>query len=76
MPEALKELCRMVRESKGMVHIVRVELLRDYLRTVSAEVFASELGSITDTAQLRALQEAGVPKNLFKAYNKRLAELV
>ena len=76
MPEALKELCSMVATSKGMVHIVRVQLLRDYLRAVSIDVFASELASITDTKHLRALQEAGVPKNLFKAYNKRLAEVV
>lgn len=73
---SLEELCAKVRNTKGMTHLTRLELLRDYLKYVQPDTFTSQLAAIKDADLLLALQEAGVRKQLQPAFNERLKELV
>lgn len=72
---SLEELCRMVRDSRGMIHIVRLGVLRDYLKTTTPYSFKTDIASINDVELLRALVEAGVRRELQRAFNARLREL-
>lgn len=71
----LERYCINVVESKGMLHVVALDCLRDYLKTTDPKRLIDEMMLLDNPEYLRAMQEAGVPKSIWNEYVDFLKEV-
>jgi len=72
----LERYAKRVVETRGMMHLIQLARLREYIRTTPIEYLIQEIGKLTDLNQLRALVEAGLRPPLLEAVLRRTNELM
>jgi uncharacterized hydantoinase/oxoprolinase family protein len=69
---ALRDLAKNCVDSYGLLHMAYIRALRLYIKETLTETLLKELDEVSDNNQLRAIWEAGVPKQLQEAFLKRM----
>jgi len=73
---ALEMYLRETAAGRGMMHKVRLQALRQYMRMSKEEELITAINKVTNPALLRIMVEAGLNKTLMKAVLDRTEELV
>lgn len=71
----LRRYCETLVDTIGLVHQSNLRALRNYIKMQDIESLRKEVSSLNTAPTMKALWEAGVPKNLQEAYFQRLREL-
>lgn len=72
----LKRYVHHLMKARGLEHLPAVATLREYLRKMSVSMFCDEVEGLTSLDEMRALQEAGVPRQFWLCYIAKLRTML
>lgn len=72
----LKRYVHHLMNARGLEHLPAVVTLREYLKKTPEIVLCDELSGLSTIDEMRALQEAGIPKKIWLCYIAKLRTML